>query len=120
MPAMEFVEHISAFIDIVVICLLIAGLVVSTALAAQEFQRSSGNWAERISGPVLIRFRITLGRWLLAGLEVLIVSDVLHSIIHRTLNEIAIVGAIVAIRTALAYFLDHEISRAETRTSPGT
>jgi uncharacterized membrane protein len=116
---MEFVEHISGFIDFVVIGLLVAGLVVSTALAGQEFHRSSGNWTERISGPVLIRFRITLGRWLLAGLEVLIVSDVLHSIIHRTLEEIGILGAIVAIRTALAYFLDQEISRAETRTTPG-
>ncbi|WP_346913430.1 DUF1622 domain-containing protein [uncultured Roseibium sp.] len=116
----HFVEKIANLIDFLVIGLLVTGLVVSISLAARTFFSSEGNWAERLSGPVLIKFRITLGRWLLAGLEALIVSDILHSIIHRTLSEVGIVAAVVAIRTALAYFLDHEIARVEQRsvTSP--
>ncbi|WP_417686633.1 DUF1622 domain-containing protein [Roseibium sp.] len=117
---MAIVEQISKVIDALVIILLITGLLASIVLAIREFHQTNGNWAERISGPVLIKFRITLGRWLLAGLEALIVSDVLHSIIHRTLNEVAIVGAIVAIRTALAYFLEREISHVENGNSART
>jgi uncharacterized membrane protein len=112
----HFVEKIANLIDFLVIGLLVAGLVVSISLAARAFLSAEGNWAERLSGPVLIKFRLTLGRWLLAGLEALIVSDILHSIIHRTLSEVGIVAAVVAIRTALSYFLDHEIARVEQRT----
>ncbi|UUX48102.1 DUF1622 domain-containing protein [Nisaea acidiphila] len=112
---MEILELAAEVIDFVAVCLLLAGIVMATILALRECFWSEGSWAERLSGSFLITFRITLGRWLLAGLEALIVSDVLHSIYRRTLEEIGILGAIVAIRTALAYFLDHEITRVEER-----
>ena len=54
-----------------------------------------------MSGPFLTHLRLTPGRWLLAGLEVLIISDVLHSIVHRALNDVGILAGIVLIRVVL-------------------
>jgi len=44
---------------------------------------------------------------------VLIISDILHSIVHRTLSEVGILTVIVVIRVAMAYFLDLELTRLE-------
>ena len=68
---------------------------------------------ERLTGPAMTTFRLTLGRSMLTGLEVLIVSDILHSIVHRTLSEVGILTVIVVIRVAMAYFLDLELARIE-------
>ncbi|ABG30445.1 DUF1622 domain-containing protein [Roseobacter denitrificans] len=66
---------------------------------------------------VFIRFRINLGQLILLALEILIVSDILHSIAHRTLEDLIVLGAIVVIRILLAYFLDRELSRLDARIS---
>lgn len=51
-----------------------------------------------------------LGSYLLLGLEFVIAADIVHTIIKPTLEEVAILGAIVAIRTILDFFLSREIA----------
>ena len=51
-----------------------------------------------------------LGSYLLLGLEFLIAADVIRTITKPTLDEIAILGSIVAIRTILDFFLSREIA----------
>lgn len=55
--------------------------------------------------------RIELGKTLLLGLEILIISDILHSIVKRTVEELIMVAITVAIRIVLSYFLDRELFR---------
>lgn len=43
------------------------------------------------------------------GLEFLIAADVLSTVIRPTLDEIAVLGSIVIIRTLLGYFLQKEV-----------
>jgi len=43
------------------------------------------------------------------GLEFLIAADVLCTVIRPTLDEIAVLGSIVVIRTLLGYFLQKEL-----------
>jgi uncharacterized membrane protein len=54
-------------------------------------------------------------------LEFFIAGDVLKTIINPTLESLAVVGAIVAIRTALTYLLNRELKdqreRDESRES---
>jgi uncharacterized membrane protein len=45
-----------------------------------------------------------LGSYLLLGLEFLIAADIIHTIIKPTLEEVAVLGSIVAIRTILFFF----------------
>ncbi len=51
-----------------------------------------------------------LGSYLLLGLEFLIAADIIRTITKPTLDEIAILGSIVAIRTILDFFLSREIA----------
>ena len=51
-----------------------------------------------------------LGSYLLLGLEFLIAADIIHTITKPTLNEVAVLGIIVVIRTILNFFLNREIA----------
>ncbi|WP_068410575.1 DUF1622 domain-containing protein [Labrenzia sp. OB1] len=114
---MEIVEKIADMVDLLAVCVLLAGLVISVISTLKHVRRIDAPLIETATGEVLCRFRISLGRWLLVALEVLIVSDILHSIAHRTLQEVAFLAGIVVIRTTLSYFLDLEIERMERRQS---
>lgn len=58
----------------------------------------------------MLQLRYDLGTVLLLSLEILIISDILHSIVKRTLEEVSILAITVAIRVALSFFLDRELS----------
>ena len=54
--------------------------------------------------------RESLGRAILIGLEVLIIADIIRTIVvDQSLESVAILGLIVAIRIALSFSLDVEI-----------
>jgi uncharacterized membrane protein len=55
--------------------------------------------------------RIKLGSYLLIGLEFLIAADVIQTVRNPELTEIAMLGAIVAIRTVISFFLNREIEQ---------
>ncbi|QPP06831.1 DUF1622 domain-containing protein [Streptomyces bathyalis] len=61
------------------------------------------------------RIRLTLGRYLVLGLEFQLAGDVLRTAVAPSFTEIGQLAAIAAIRTALNYFLGREIAheRAE-------
>lgn len=50
---------------------------------------------------------------MLLGLEFLIASDILKTVLEPTLNELAILGGIVVLRTILSVFLNREIKDLE-------
>jgi uncharacterized membrane protein len=53
--------------------------------------------------------RIRLGSYLLLGLEFLIAADIINTMIKPTLQDLALLGSIVVIRTVLSYFLTREM-----------
>ena len=57
--------------------------------------------------------RCEFGIKLTFALELMIVSDLLHTIVSRTLDDLIFLGALVAIRTLIAYFLGREIQEVE-------
>ncbi len=59
--------------------------------------------------------RLRLGRWLALALEFELAADILRTAITPTWNEIGQLAAIVVLRTALNYFLQQEIDKAETK-----
>ncbi len=62
----------------------------------------------------LLRHR--LGAYLLVGLEFLIAADVVRTVIRPTLTELAILGSIIAIRTAISFFLNMEMKHPHYRS----
>ncbi len=53
--------------------------------------------------------RQQLGSSLLLGLEFLIAADVIRTMLQPTLQEIGVLGGIVAVRTVIGYFLHKEM-----------
>ena len=50
-----------------------------------------------------------LGRYILAGLELLIVSDIIHTSLSLALADLLYLGVLVLIRSLISYFLDREL-----------
>jgi len=98
-------EFVADLIDAGVILLLAGGLCFLLIRCVQYWQ--GGETAHSI----FITLRLNLGQLILLALEVLIVSDILHSIAHRSLEDLGVLGVIVVIRILLAYFLDRELDR---------
>jgi uncharacterized membrane protein len=61
-----------------------------------------------------VPIRLTLGRFLALGLEFQLASDVLRTAVGPSLEHLAQLAAVAAIRTALNFFLAREI-REEQR-----
>ncbi len=61
--------------------------------------------------------RLRLGRWLAVALEIELGADILRTAVAPTWTEIGQLGAIVVLRTALNFFLQQEIDKAEARTA---
>lgn len=57
--------------------------------------------------------RRDLGRYILAGLEVLIVSDIVHTAVSMQLTDLVFLGLLVIIRSVISYFLGREIEGLE-------
>jgi len=54
--------------------------------------------------------RVDLGRYILAGLELLIVADIIHTTLSLTLWNLLYLALLVLIRSVISYFLLHELS----------
>ncbi|MDY0296692.1 MAG: DUF1622 domain-containing protein [Acidobacteriota bacterium] len=53
--------------------------------------------------------RHQFGSYLLLALEFMIAADIIGTVIHPTVEEIAILASIVVIRTVISHFLEKEI-----------
>ncbi len=60
-----------------------------------------------------VEVRLGLGRYLTLGLEFQLAGDVLRTAVSPTLDELAILAAVAAIRTALNFFLNREIAQEQ-------
>jgi uncharacterized membrane protein len=63
---------------------------------------------------------LTLGRYLLLGLEFTLAADVVRTAIAPSWNDIGKLAAIAVIRTFLNYFLERDIEHARAQTEPLT
>ena len=57
--------------------------------------------------------RYDMGRYLLLGIEFFVAADVVHTVIEPTLEQVAILGGLVIIRTIISYFLTREMAHVE-------
>ena len=104
---MEILRHISSVIGIIGIAVIIWGLLITLVeFILMEYRRTRG---KNICS-VRENLRHHLGSYLLLGLEILIAADIVHTIYRPTLNDLAILGSIVVIRTVLSIFLNKELS----------
>ncbi|MCB0331380.1 MAG: DUF1622 domain-containing protein [Bdellovibrionales bacterium] len=56
--------------------------------------------------------RFNFGTYLLLGLDFMLAADMLHTIHNPVLSELYVLGAIVAIRSVISFFLTREMKEA--------
>ncbi len=104
------VEAIAIVIDMIGAGLILIGAVKFALRAAKlEIQRLRGLACVR----QIRHNRVELGGYILAALEFMIVSDILHTVITHELEDLYFLGLLVLIRTAISYFLGMELKEAE-------
>jgi uncharacterized membrane protein len=54
--------------------------------------------------------RLTLGTYILIGLEFMVGQDIIETVLHTTMEQLYILGLIVVIRTILDFFLSREMT----------
>ena len=110
-------EWASAAIDLVAIAVMLIGAVRFTlGFFAAEVRADR---TARLRG--IDVQRMELGRYILAALELLIVSDIIHTALSLELGDLLFLGVLVVIRSVISFFLDREIRdiRAEIGREEG-
>jgi uncharacterized membrane protein len=103
-PVVSLLEWASAIIDLFAIGLLLIGAVRFIAgVTVAELTRGTAR-VQRTN-----RQRIELGRYILAGLELFIVSDVIHTALSLALADLVFLLLLVVIRSIISWFLDREL-----------
>ncbi len=107
MGIMDLAHYLTLGIGLIGVFVIVWGVAIGLkGFLAMERHRSKGS-DECQDIEVLRR---NLGSYLLLGLEFLIAADIVHTIVKPSIDEVIVLGAIVAIRTVLTYSLDKEVS----------
>ena len=108
-----WLEWASAGIDIAAIAIMLIGAVrFILGFVAAEVR---GDAVQRLQG--IDRHRMELGRYILSALELLIVSDIIHTALSLEFRDLMALGLLVLIRSVISFFLDRELR--DIRAEPG-
>jgi uncharacterized membrane protein len=99
----DVIEDVGKVIDAIGVAVIVIGIVAAAVTAGrQSLTRQS---------PVYNDFRQRLGRAILLGLELLVAGDIIRTVAAQpTLETVAVLAGIVAIRTFLSFSLEVEIT----------
>ena len=106
----SFLEPISLGLELSGVAIIVYGAIVTIIFLIKAEAKSV-----RQAGESQYRIKQQFTTRILTGLEFFIAGDVLKTIINPTLESLAVVGAIVAIRAALTYLLNRELKDERER-----
>lgn len=105
-PVAQALEGLAICIDLIGVALILFGFFVSLFRLLAGLRHGIG-LTKNLSN--LSAARTILGTYILTGLEFMIASDIIHTVITRELTDLIFVGLLVLIRTAISFFLGREI-----------
>jgi len=99
-----WIEYAAILIEVLAVIIIVSAIV--TALARYLVQRV----AQRTADDSYHELKVSLGKSLLLGLEVLVAADVIHTVaLEATPQSVIVLGLLVLIRTFLSWALVVEI-----------
>ena len=108
----QVINTITTGISVISLIIVIYGAIIAfCAFIRNESRRFTGKY----SFTATRELRADLGTYLLLGLEFLIASDILKTVLEPSLNELAILGGVVILRTILSIFLNKEIKELQVQ-----
>ena len=113
-PVMHALEGLAICIDLIGVTLILFGFFVALIRLVGGLRHGIG-----LTGDLgnLNTARTILGTYILTGLEFMIASDIVHTVISRELTDLIFVGLLVLIRTAISFFLGREILEIQHETA---
>ena len=100
----DVIEKTGMAIDAAGVVVIVTGAAIAFVIAAVRLSRRESE--------VYRRFRQQLGQTILLGLELLVAGDIVRTVAASpTLTSVAILAAIVFIRTFLSFSLEVEITK---------
>lgn len=112
-------ETLRAVIDVLVGLVEAAGAGVIVIGALWATIRFVVDMIRHRDAAVFTPVRLSLGRFLVLGLEFQLAGDILRTAVAPSFEEIGQLAAIAAIRTALNYFLGREIAEEQRQVREG-
>lgn len=99
----DVIEDIGMGVDAAGVAIIVVGAAIACGAAVVRLvHRDSDTYR---------RFREELGRTILLGLELLVAGDIIRTVAAElTLTSVAVLGAIVVIRSFLSFSLDIELT----------
>lgn len=97
-------KWVAAGIDVLSILVILIG---TTRFCYGFLRAEFSDRDERVSG--IDSVRIEIGRYILAGLELFIVSDIIHAALSLAMSDLLFLGLLVLIRSAISFFLEREM-----------
>lgn len=108
---METLELAATAVDIIGILIVLYGFVLGLVqFIRAEFGRFSGDFGGIMSCE---KVRLMLGTYILLGIEFMIASDIINTVISKSVESLIFVAALVVIRTAISFFLGRELTELE-------
>jgi len=107
MSVSGLLEGVATGVGVIGVVVIVWGVAVAAVATARV---ELANLRHQQLPKARVKLRQQLGSSLLLGLEFLIAADVIRTILQPTLEEVAILGGIVAIRTVISYFLHKEMA----------
>jgi uncharacterized membrane protein len=109
----RIVEYVTLGLGVIGALVILFGVGIGLVeLIRAEF----GGKAHATERPALFEdIRYDIGFHILLGLEFLIAADIIRTIIRPNLEELAILGGLVLIRTVISYFLGREIGHGNEK-----
>lgn len=109
-PVAHALEGLAICIDLIGVVLILFGFFISLLRLLAGLRHGVG-LTKNLGN--LNAARTILGTYILTGLEFMIASDIVHTVITRELTDLIFVGLLVLIRTAISFFLGREIHEIE-------
>lgn len=107
----EFIENFAFGVSIMSMAVIAYGSILAILRFIQnELSRFNGKFSFKRLNSIKINFSY----YLLLGLDFLIASDVIRTIVENTIQDLTILGVSVLIRTILSYFLGKEMKEDTT------
>jgi uncharacterized membrane protein len=106
-----FVSLLKLALESISVFCVVMGLVTSLTMAV-GFARHSSRLLENLS-----TLRLQFGSWLAVALEFQLGADIVATTVNPTLQSLAELGLLAAIRTFLNYFLQKELQGGERLTT---
>lgn len=99
-PVFEWIERAAVFIEVLAVIIIVSAIVVALLRYLVDFA------LDRERGHLYHRLKVSLGKALLLGLEVLVAADIIHTVaLEATLESVIVLGLLVLVRTFLSWAL---------------